>query len=298
VRPFPPGRVGVLFLSAVLLAACLAGPRREEAHAGDGPDKGTITNSIGMKLVRVPAGKFTMGSPKSEVGRSDDETIHAVEITRPFTMGVYHVTQDEYAKVMGRNPSWFSPNGSSRGKLTERATGWYPVDNVSWNDARQFCDRLSELDRRDGHTRRYRLPTEAEWEYACREAGQSKAAFHYGDKLGSDRANFDGNFPLAAEEGPNLARTCKVGSYPANKLGLHDMHGNIWQWCADWYRSDYYENSSAKDPSGPERGGSRVIRGGSWCVTAKECRSAYRGNESPGFRDGTIGFRVVCDSRE
>jgi formylglycine-generating enzyme required for sulfatase activity len=135
-------------------------------------------------------------------------------------------------------------------------------------------------------------------EYACREAGQSKTAFHFGDKLGSNMANFDGNFPLGADKGPNLARTCKVGSYPANKLGLHDMHGNIWQWCADWYRYDYYANSPAKDPSGPERGGSRVIRGGSWCVTAEECRSAYRGNESPGFRDGTIGFRVVCDSTE
>jgi formylglycine-generating enzyme required for sulfatase activity len=255
-----------------------------------------ITNTIGMKLVRVTAGKFTMGSPKNEASRSDDETEHAVEITKPFYIGVFHVTQDEYAKVMGKNPSWFSPSGSSRKKLGEQTTGSFPVDNVSWNEARQFCDQLTALESSGGQARRYRLPTEAEWEYACREAGISKTAFHFGDKLDSKMANFDGNFPLAADKGPNLARTCKAGSYPANKLGLHDMHGNIWQWCADWYRADYYTTGPAKDPAGPDRGSSRVIRGGAWCVTAKECRSAYRGNESPGFRDGTIGFRVVCDS--
>jgi formylglycine-generating enzyme required for sulfatase activity len=265
--------------------------------ASDDDAPRSFTNSVGMKLVPVPAGKFTMGSPKSEPGRSDDEAEHAVEITKPFYVGAYHVTQDEYLKVIGKNPSWFSPRGSSRGKLKERATGSFPVDNVSWDEARRFCDKLTELEGRDHGGRRYRLPTEAEWEYACREAGASRAAFHFGDRLGSDKANFDGNFPLGADKGPYLARTCKVGSYPANKLGLHDLHGNLWQWCADWYGPDYYRKSPAKDPKGPERGGSRVIRGGSWCVSARECRSAYRSNESPGFRDGTIGFRVVCEAQ-
>jgi formylglycine-generating enzyme required for sulfatase activity len=274
-------------------AALIALPGLASVSGDDAPQ--SVTSSIGMKLVVVPAGKFTMGSPKSEPGRSDDEAEHAVEITRPFYMGAYPVTQAEYEKVMGKNPSWFSPRGASRHKLKEQATGSFPADNASWNDAQRFCDKLTELDRRAGRPGRYRLPTEAEWEYACREAGKSKTAFSFGDKLGADRANFDGNFPLGADKGPYLQRTCKVGSYPANKLGLHDMHGNIWQWCADWYRADYYANSPAKDPRGPKRGGSLVIRGGSWCVTAKECRSAYRGNESPGFRDGTIGFRVVCD---
>jgi formylglycine-generating enzyme required for sulfatase activity len=282
--------VSLLLLPALTL---LALPGLDTASAEDAP--GSITSSTGMKLVRVPAGKFIMGSPKGEPGRSDDEGEHPVEITRPFWMGAYPVTQDEYARVMGKNPSWFSPRGPARGKLKERTTGSFPVDNVSWDDARRFCDRLTELDRRDGRAGRYRLPTEAEWEHACREAGASRTAFCCADSLGADRANFDGNFPLGADRGPYLRRTCKVGSYPANKLGLFDMHGNIWQWCADWYGRDYYAKATAKDPQGPPRGSSRVIRGGSWCVRARECRSAYRGNESPGFRDGTIGFRVVYE---
>ncbi|WP_149111016.1 formylglycine-generating enzyme family protein [Limnoglobus roseus] len=251
-----------------------------------------------MRLALVPAGKFIMGSPKQEAGRADDEDQHAVEITKPFYMGVYHVTQDQYAKVVGKNPSWFSPRGSARGKLTDRDTGSYPVDNVSWKDAQQFCEKLTDLDKKDGKHRTYRLPTEAEWEYACREAGASKTAFSFGDMLGSDAANFDGNFPLGTKKGPYLARSCKAGSYPANKLGLYDMHGNIWQWCSDWYQAGYYRSGPEKDPPGPQRGSSRVMRGGAWCVTAKECRSAYRGNESPTFSDGTVGFRVLCHASE
>jgi formylglycine-generating enzyme required for sulfatase activity len=270
-------------------------PRREKAHAGDGPDKGTITNSIGMALVRVPAGKFTMGSPRAEASRADDEAEHAVEIARPYYIGAYLVTQEEYQKVVGKNPSWFSRTGPSRARAKDLDTSHFPVENVSWRDAQQFCERLIELDRKGGAARTYRLPTEAEWEYACREAGASKAPFHFGAQLGSGQANFDGNFPYGgADKGPYLARPCKVGSYKPNKLGLYDMHGNIWQWCGDWYGSDYYAKSPERDPCGPERGQTRVIRGGCWCFNARECRSAYRGNESPGFSDGTIGFRVVC----
>jgi formylglycine-generating enzyme required for sulfatase activity len=254
------------------------------------PDDKPIVNSLGMKLVPVPAGKFTMGSPKDEPGRSDDETQHEVEISKPFLMGATHVTQDQYAKVMGKNPSWFSANGSARKKLTDRDTGSYPVDNVAWKDAVLFCEKLTQSEGK----RKYRLPTEAEWEYACREAGAAKSAYSVGDTLASEAANYDGNFPLGTKKGPNLARSSKAGSYPANKLGLSDMHGNIWQWCSDWYGKDYYANSPAKDPTGPSRGSSRVLRGGGWCTTAKECRSAYRGNEAANFSDGTVGFRVVC----
>jgi formylglycine-generating enzyme required for sulfatase activity len=253
----------------------------------------TITNSIGMKLALVPAGTFTMGSPADEPGRADDEAAHPVEITRPFHMGVYHVTQEEYTKVVGKNPSWFTRSGSARMKVRDVETGRFPVDNVSWRDATQFCARLTDLDAKAGERRTYRLPTEAEWEYACR-AGTT-TPFWSGAALGADRANFDAAFPYGgAARGVSLARPCPVGSYPPNKLGLYDLHGNIWHWCQDWYDRGYYGRGPAKDPAGPDRGTSRVIRGGSWCVGGRECRAAYRGNEAPNFQDGTIGFRVVC----
>jgi formylglycine-generating enzyme required for sulfatase activity len=254
-----------------------------------------MTNSVGMKFVLVPAGKFTMGSPKTEAERGDDEAEHTVIITRPFYMSVHLVTQEDFAKVMGRNPSWFTASGSARQKVRGLDTSRFPVDNVSWRTAEQFCERLTGLDRKAGVAREYHLPTEAEWEYACRERGKSTAPFHCGTALGSVQANFDGTFPYGgASKGPSLSRTTRVGCYPPNRLGLYDMHGNIWQWCKDYYARDYYSKSPVRDPRGPENGSTRVIRGGAWCQNGKECRAAYRGHESPSFADGTIGFRMVC----
>jgi formylglycine-generating enzyme required for sulfatase activity len=139
----------------------------------------------------------------------------------------------------------------------------------------------------------YRLPTEAEWEYACR-AGTT-TPFHFGKSLSSRQANFDGNHPYGgAEKGPYLARTCKVGSYKPNKFGLYDMHGNVHQWCSDWYDKDYYKDSPAKDPLGPDRGAVRVLRGGSWIVLGRFCRAADRLTNDPGGRDYNMGFRVAC----
>jgi formylglycine-generating enzyme required for sulfatase activity len=283
------------FLSVIFVSLCFLHMAPKTTRAGEGTDK-AITNSIGMKLALVPAGKFTMGSPKTEADRGDDETEHEVEITKPFLMGVYHVTQEEYAKVVGKNPSWMSSTGSARQKVKGLDTGRFPVDNVKWSDAQQFCDKLSALDAQAGKARRYRLPTEAECEYAAREAGKSKAPFSFGETLNSEQANFDGVFPFGnTNKGPSLSRTSKVGSYKPNNVGLHDMHGNIWQWCADWYGKDYYSKSPKQDPKGPTSGNTRVLRGGGWCQCAKECRSANRSNESPSFSDGTIGFRVVCN---
>jgi formylglycine-generating enzyme required for sulfatase activity len=255
----------------------------------------TLVNSIGMKLVLVPAGKFMMGSPKTEAERGDDETEHEVELTKSFYMGIHHVTQQEYAKVVGRNPSWMSSTGAARQKVKGLDTSRFPVDSVRWTDAQQFCERLAALDGKDGKPRRYRLPTEAEWEYACREAGKSTTPVSFGDTLNSEQANFDGRFPLGpTSKGPSLSRTSKVASYKPNALGLYDMHGNIWQWCADWYGKDYYAKSPKQDPQGPSSGSTRVLRGGGWCQSGKDCRSANRSNEVMSFSDGTIGFRVVC----
>ncbi len=176
-----------------------------------------ITNSIGMKLVLIPAGKFMMGSPKDEKDRGDDEEQHEVSITKPFYLGVYLVTQAEYEKVMGNNPSWFSAKGDGKDKVKDIDTSLFPVEMVYWNNAIAFCKKLSELPEEKKAGRVYRLPTEAEWEYACR-AG-TKTVFHYGDSLSSKQANFDGRFPYGqVEEGPHLGRTTKVGSVCAERL--------------------------------------------------------------------------------
>jgi formylglycine-generating enzyme required for sulfatase activity len=294
--PLPLRRLAMLLIPTTLLAVLLVWPRQQVTRAAEG-DARTITNSIGMKLTLVPAGKFTMGSPRTELARGEDETEHPVEITRPYYMAVYLVTQEEYAKIMEKNPSWFSRTGWARQKVQDLDTRRFPVENVSWRDAQQFCARLTELDNKNGTPRQYRLPSEADWEYACRKASASKPPFCFGATLSSEQANFDGHFPYGgADKGTYLARPCPVGSYNPNKLGLYDMHGNIWQWCQDWYGKDYYAKSPSKDPQGPDRGTTRVLRGGCWCYNGQECRAAYRGNEAPSFQDGTIGFRVVCRS--
>jgi formylglycine-generating enzyme required for sulfatase activity len=294
MRLVQPSRLAIPLAVAACLLASLGYLYPEKGRAGEGGGQ-AVTNAIGMKLVLVPTGKFTMGSATTEADRGDDEAQHTVEITKPYYMSANLVTQEEYTKVMGKNPSWMSASGSARQKVKGLDTSQFPVDNVSWRDAQQFCDRLSAMDRKAGKSRQYRLPTEAEWEYACREAGKTTTPFSCGESLSSAQANFDGTFPYGkAARGPSLSRTTRVGSYKPNQLGLYDMHGNIWQWCSDWYGKDYYSRSPKTDPQGPASGTTRVLRGGAWCQNGKECRSAYRGNEAPNFQDGTIGFRVVC----
>jgi formylglycine-generating enzyme required for sulfatase activity len=254
-----------------------------------------ITNSIGMKLVRIPSGKFPMGSPKDEERRAADEgPRHEVQISRAFYLGVFPVTQGQYRKVMGKNPSWFSAGGAGRDKVKGLDTDSFPAENVSWHDAVKFCKRLSALAEEKKARRVYRLPTEAEWEYACR-AGTS-TPFHFGKSASSRQANFNGRYPYGgAEKGPELGRTCKVGSYKPNAWGLYDMHGNVYQWCADWYGKGSYAKSDKEDPKGPTTGSNRVLRGGCCFLFGRHCRAAARASRAPGSLDGAVGFRVVCD---
>jgi uncharacterized protein (TIGR03067 family) len=253
-----------------------------------------LTNSLGMKLALVPKGKVTMGSPSDEPSRKEDERQHEVEITRPFYLGAYEVTQAQYQKVMGTNPSFFSKDGRGSEKVKGTDTADFPVEGVSWSDAVAFCRKLSAQPAEQAAGRVYRLPAEAEWEYACR-AGTT-TLYHYGDGLvgyilSSIAANVSDN--------RRLGRTCKVGSYKPNAFGLYDMHGNVAEWCADWYEKDFYKNSPKKNPRGPDNGLGhleRVVRGGSWESGGRQCRSACR-DSAPGGSDGarsTIGFRVVC----
>lgn len=250
----------------------------------------TLTNSIGMRFALIPAGKFTMGSPESEKGRNDDETQHEVAIARPFYLGVHEVTQGQYAQVMGKNPSWFSADGGGKQRVDGKSTSSYPVETVSWHDAVAFCDKLGALPDERAAGRTYRLPTEAEWEYACR-AGTT-TVFHYGDDLDAYKANFCGLIYAAygkAGAGPFLRRTAPVGDYKANAFGLYDMHGNVQEWCQDWYTT----TSPAVDPQGPAQGGERVLRGGGWPHSGKAVRSAMRNKLAPDERHYSAGLRVV-----
>jgi formylglycine-generating enzyme required for sulfatase activity len=239
-----------------------------------------ITNSIGMKLVLIPKGTFMMGSPKSEQGRNENENQHEVTISKDYYLGVYEVTQAQYEKVMRKNPSHF------QGPKVGNENADLPVDNVSWDDAVEFCKKLSDLPEEKKVGREYRLPTEAEWEYACR-AG-SKTAYSFDDEEG-----------LLPEYGwfsrNSSRRTHTVGLLEPNAWGLHDMHGNVWEWCSDRYGD--YPKGAVSDTSGPKEGSYRVIRGGSWGYGAAYCESAYRLWRSPELRDSALGFRVALSSQ-
>jgi len=252
------------------------------------------TNSIGMKLMLIPPGEFDMGTSQEGIERgskSANEVLaelvrtegpqHRVRITRPFCLGVYEVTQAEYERVTGTNPSFFSENGKDADKVSGLDTSRFPVENVSSEDAMEFCQWLSRLREEERAGRTYRLPTEAEWEYACR-AGTT-TVFHCGDRLNGAHANFSSG----------LGRTTAVGSFEPNAWGLYDMHGNVFERCADWHDADYYASSARDDPQGPSDGTFHVLRGGSWVNNASFCRSAIRIGYTPPNRRNLLGLRVA-----
>jgi formylglycine-generating enzyme required for sulfatase activity len=264
--------------------AARAGYEKAQQAAGE------IENSIGMRLVRILPGTFSMGSPDGEDGREDHEgPKHSVQVSKTFYLGKYEVTQEQYQQVMGKNPSYFAPIGKGWVLVGDQDTRNFPVDSVPWKDAVAFCRALSERPEEQAAGRKYDLPTEAEWEYACRAGTTSP--FHFGAQLNGTQANCDGTNPHGAGKGPYLERTCPVGSYPPNAWGLYDMHGNVWEWCKDWYKKDYYKSGEDKDPQGPAMGDPRVLRGGSWSSSARFCRAAGRLWYVP--KAQCLGFRVA-----
>ncbi len=248
-------------------------------------------NRLGMTLCWCPPGEFLMGSPESEPDHRDDEKQVRVTFPSGFWMGKYEVTQRQWYRLIADNPSAFSPQGKSKEEIAGLDTDDFPVETVSWAKAMQFCDLLTRDERREGRLPdgwEYRLPTEAQWEYACR-AGTSTAT-PFGVSLSSDQANFNGQAPYGdVPPGPHLRRPQPVGRYPANAWGLHDMAGNVWEWCRDWYAPTL---PGGIDPEQPEPGLWRVMRGGGWGYPGIWSRSASR-NHYRYDRGSAFGFRVA-----
>jgi sulfatase modifying factor 1 len=266
-------------------------------------DKDSFTNSVGMKFKRIPKGKFEMGSEKDEKDAYDDEKpSHTVEITKDFYLGMTEVTQGQWKAVMGKdnNPSYFSKTGDGKDSVKGLDTDDFPVEAVSWKDTQDFLKKLNALAAERKFKVEYRLPSEAEWEYACRGGPRSSSKpFHFKSpsaSLGAGQANFDASVPYGGgKKGEESERTNTAGKNgEANALGLYDMHGNVHEWCSDWYSADYYGKSPLKDPTGPSEGSNRVIRGGGWDHDGRNCRSANRRRGTPGFRFNDVGFRAAA----
>jgi formylglycine-generating enzyme required for sulfatase activity len=268
------------------------------ASAFDGAKPGDEREVASIKLCWCPPGRFTMGSPRSEPERRPGEDQVEVTLSRGFWMAKYETTQGAWKRVMGKLP----------GELTRELPEGddLPLGNVNFAECEAFCRKLTELGHASGELPKaweFRLPTEAQWEYACR-AGTTTAT-SFGDALSSKQANFKGDKPYnGGEVGPSLGRAAKVGSYPANPWGLHDMHGNTFEWCRDWYHwrlpggTDPDLHDAQKTATRSEQGGiSRSRRGGCWSDGGWPCRSAFRLRFEPERRYDHIGFRVVAVRR-
>ena len=247
----------------------------------------TVTEPwTGLVLVELPPGRFTMGSASSEIGRNGDEALHDVEITRPFLLGQNEVTQQEWRTVMGTTPSQFGSCGPR-----------CPVENVTYVDVQRFLEKMNAHFAPPASRApllRYRLPTEAEWEYACR--ARTTGPFSTGENLTTTQANYNGRQPYGPfPSGDFRQKTTPAGTFPLNPWGLGDMHGNVWEWTSDWY-GPYAENAAANiDPRGPPSGETRVIRGGSWFFDANSSRCALRYTHAPQDKGFSLGFRVAAD---
>jgi formylglycine-generating enzyme required for sulfatase activity len=253
-----------------------------------------LGGGVKLVLVLIPPSTFTMGWPKGEEGSFANDVAHTVTITKPFYIGKYAVTQEQYKKVVGKNPSFFQPDCDAVKGLD---TTQFPVEKVTWEDAKAFCETAKKP-----AWGQWQLPSEAQWEYACR-AG-TETPFHFGKELNGNQANCNGGAPYGTKtKGPCLYRPCPVRSYKPNGFGLYQMHGNVQQWCADYYDDKYYLNSPINDafndkkgrscsPYGADFGDCRVLRGGSCFEHADRCQAAFRTGAPALDCRNCIGFRV------
>jgi formylglycine-generating enzyme required for sulfatase activity len=327
-----PWRMLALLTATVVFVSLSASRTAAMRRTADDPDRSKAawmeplkgnpyTNTVGMKFVWISPGKFLMGSPDGtnprnvpeEAQRLQEEKPHGVTLTRGYHMGVHLVTQYQWEQVMGAEKANHS---AFKGKDDEDRKK-LPVDNVSWYDCVEFCNKLSVREGRKPRYRLanekregdritaadveivadangYRLPSEAQWEYACR-AG-TETAFWWGDSITTDQANYDGAIATYGPEGKKgeyRKKTTPVGDFKANPWGLHDMHGNLYQWCEDWYGP--YGEGDKKDPLKLDKGdaAARVMRGGSWDSVPRWCRAAHRFRMAPDPRNSVHGCRVV-----
>jgi formylglycine-generating enzyme required for sulfatase activity len=295
-------RRGVLLVWPAVLAAVSLPPSPARVALAQQPE--VMENSIGMKLVKIPAGEFEMGSDDTptalrkagfdlpeaagpwDAAVAPERPVHRVRITQPFLMGQTEVTQGQWRAVMESAP-W-----TGRPSVVEGPN--VAASYLSWDDAVEFCTRLTKLEQAAGKLQgkwRYRLPTEAEWEYACRAGTQTRFSFADDEAGLEDHVWSVANMAFGAG-----ASAQEVGRRRPNPWGLHDMHGNVWEWCGDWYDAGYYVTSPAVDPPGAATGSLRVIRGGSWTALPVRCRSSMRNAGSGSNRDRGVGFRVVCEA--
>jgi formylglycine-generating enzyme required for sulfatase activity len=320
--------LAIVAVVAVVFAAGPACVAANDSPSGESqPSSKNIrqtTNSVGMQLALVPAGRFDMGSPDEEAGRYPYERPqHRVQISQPFYLGIHEVTQAEWESIMGTNPSSFAPTGDSKEKIADLNTRKFPVEQISWYDAIYFCNQLSRKEKLPAYYELknifrkkeriasgtvtvlgglgYRLPTEAEWELACR-AGTT-TTFCFGAQLNEKHANVDGEFPYGASSDiPPLGRTTTVGSYQPNAFGLYDMHGNVSEWCFDWFHNKIYAKRTGitvdpvvsildADVTTPKE--LKVHRGGDFWLDADAARSAFRNGNTPGFYLDNIGVRLA-----
>jgi formylglycine-generating enzyme required for sulfatase activity len=243
-----------------------------------------VENGVGMAFVLVPSGSFRMG----ETGfRTNETPVHEVVLTKPFYLGTTLVTQAAYRAVTGKNPSHFT---TDRG-----GSPAHPVERVAWDDAVRFCERLTARPEEQAARRRYRLPTEAEWEYAAR--GGASTVFPFGDTFTAVHGTFDARYPFpeGAAAGEAAVGPTPVSRFPPNSFGLYDVCGNVWEWCADWYDERFYSIDQLRDPAGPPDGTRKVVRGGSWKNQGHSCRPAYRNALPPHQKNSATGFRVVVE---
>jgi len=244
----------------------------------------SFSNSIGMEFVMIPAGTFLMGSPENDRDApANEKPRHQVTISKPFWLGKYEVTQAQWEAVMGSNPYTLdrsNPYYNMPGMAARITRPTHPA-TVSWNDAQDFIRQLNQTE----GSARYRLPTEAEWEYAARAGTVTAYSFGDDDKQLERYAWYGGNFVTGGSH--------PVGQKPQNPWGLHDIHGNAWEWVQDWYDPGYYARSPASDPPGPATGTEHVVRGGSWHSTGNGWRSAFRRAYDPDYRGISIGLRLV-----
>jgi formylglycine-generating enzyme required for sulfatase activity len=279
-----PGRRRLIAAAVSAALATSVSTAGSPASAQTGTAGRTFTNGIGMEFVLIPAGSFMMGSPDSDrEARGFEKPRHEVTISRPFYLGRYEVTQAEWEAVMGSNPYTLdrsNPYYNLPGMAGRITRPNHPA-TVSWNDAQEFIARLNEREGGD----RYRLPTEAEWEYAARAGTTTTYSF------GDDEADL-GRYAWFGEDFGS-GGTHPVGQKEPNPWGLHDVHGNAWEWVQDWFDPDYYAGSPSTDPTGPREGTQRVVRGGSWHATATSWRTAFRRDYEPDYRGISIGFRLL-----